>query len=82
MVSEELLAILACPACDDRPPLKLEGEFLVCTKCGRKYPIVDDIPHLLVEEAIEPPPSPSPASGGGNHVAGTSPASGGGNGGK
>lgn len=54
MISKELLEVLACPACDDRPPLAEEGEFLVCTKCGRKYPVVDDIPHLLVEEAIEP----------------------------
>ncbi|GMV37992.1 MAG: hypothetical protein AMXMBFR61_25000 [Fimbriimonadales bacterium] len=54
MVSEELLAILACPACDERPPLTQEAGFLVCTVCRRKYPVVDDIPHLLVEEAIEP----------------------------
>lgn len=54
MVSEELLAILACPACEERPPLTQEGDFLVCTVCRRKYPVVDDIPHLLVEEAIEP----------------------------
>jgi uncharacterized protein YbaR (Trm112 family) len=54
VISKELLEILACPACDERPPLREEDGFLVCTKCGRKYPIVDDIPHLLVEEAIEP----------------------------
>ena len=54
MISEELLQILACPACDERPPLRLEGETLVCTKCARVYPIVDGIPHLIVEEATEP----------------------------
>ena len=54
MISEDLLQILACPACDERPPLRLEGEFLICTKCARKYPIVDGIPHLLVEDAVEP----------------------------
>lgn len=54
MVSKELLDILACPACEDRPPVREEGEFLICTKCGRKYPVVDDIPHMLVEEAVLP----------------------------
>lgn len=50
-LSEELLAVLACPACDERPKLRLEGDRLVCPICGRAYPIVDGIPHLLVEEA-------------------------------
>jgi uncharacterized protein len=54
VISEDLLSILACPACDERPPLRLEGETLVCTKCARVYPIVDGIPHLIVEEAVEP----------------------------
>ncbi len=52
-----LLAILACPACHgvlrldeadaDRPEL-------VCTACGLAYPIRDEIPVLLVEEARRP----------------------------
>lgn len=54
-VSKELLEILACPACDERPPLELvdEDAFLQCTSCKRKYPITDGIPQLVVEEAIE-----------------------------
>jgi uncharacterized protein YbaR (Trm112 family) len=52
MLSAELLAILACPACEERPPLELRGEYLVCHQCRRAYPIRDDIPVLLVEEAI------------------------------
>jgi uncharacterized protein YbaR (Trm112 family) len=52
MLSAELLAILACPACEERPPLELRGEYLVCLQCRRAYPIRDDIPVLLVEEAI------------------------------
>lgn len=52
-LSEELLKILACPACEKRPPVKLDAskQKLVCASCGRKYPIVDGIPVLLVEEA-------------------------------
>jgi len=56
MVSEQLLDILACPACDERPPVKLteDGQFLLCEQCGRRYPIRDDIPVMLVDEAILP----------------------------
>lgn len=52
MLSAELLAILACPACEERPPLELRGEYLVCLQCRRAYPIREDIPVLLVEEAV------------------------------
>jgi len=56
MISKELLDILACPACDERPPVKLSGDqkFLVCDKCGRHYPIREDIPVMLVDEAVIP----------------------------
>jgi uncharacterized protein len=46
-----LLAILACPEC--RSALRVDdaaGE-LVCTGCGLAYPVRDDIPVLLVDEA-------------------------------
>lgn len=52
MIDKELLEILACPVC--KTDVRLEQEKLVCTKCGRRYPIKDDIPVMLVEEA-EPP---------------------------
>ncbi len=65
-IDEQLLELLACPACDDRPPLRLEGETLVCDECHRIYPIVDGIPELLVESATLPedgePSDPSPKS--------------------
>jgi uncharacterized protein YbaR (Trm112 family) len=54
MIDQKLLDILACPLCDSRPPLRLDGEYLVCTVCGHGFPIVDDIPHLLPESALEP----------------------------
>lgn len=52
MIDPTLLEILACPLRDDRPPLRLEGDFLVCDECRMKFPIVDGIPRLLAEEAI------------------------------
>ncbi len=48
-ISKELLEILACPA--DKQPVELQGEdFLVCRTCGRRYPIEDGIPIMLIEE--------------------------------
>lgn len=52
VLNPELLAILACPACEERPPLEQRGDYLVCKQCRRAYPIRDEIPVLLVEEAI------------------------------
>jgi len=49
MIDEELLKILACPAC--KSDIKLENNKIVCTKCGRKYPIKDGIPIMLIDEA-------------------------------
>jgi uncharacterized protein YbaR (Trm112 family) len=47
-LSQELLEILVCPL--DHAKVELKGETLVCTKCGREYPIEDGIPNMLVEE--------------------------------
>jgi uncharacterized protein YbaR (Trm112 family) len=52
----KLVEILACPADDNRPPLRMEGDTLVCDQCGRIYPIQDGIPILLPEEATLPTP--------------------------
>lgn len=51
MIDPGLLELLACPRCDERPPLRLAGSFLVCDQCESAYPIIDDIPHLLPEDA-------------------------------
>lgn len=51
MIDEKLLELLACPACEDRPPVRLEGNRLICDKCHRAYPIRDGIPEMLVESA-------------------------------
>jgi len=49
MIDKELLNILACPAC--KADIELKNDKIVCTKCGRKYPIRDGIPIMLIEEA-------------------------------
>ena len=51
-VDEKLLEILACPQCKVR--VEVEGERLVCVRCGRRYRVEDGIPIMLLEEA-EPP---------------------------
>lgn len=47
-----LLEIIVCPAC--RSTLAVAGEELVCQGCGLAYPVRDDIPVLLVDEARKP----------------------------
>jgi uncharacterized protein YbaR (Trm112 family) len=51
-IDPELLAILACPV--DHAPVSDEGSSLVCTGCGRRYPVRDGIPVMLVDEAEGP----------------------------
>ena len=51
-VDKELLEILACPV--DHAPVVRDGDRIVCTQCRRRYPIRDDIPIMLVEEAELP----------------------------
>ena len=70
MVSQELLEILRCPACvrEKDGLLDLVKEtWLVCQDCGRKYPIREDIPVMLIDEGdkwkdvpIEELPVPPP----------------------
>jgi uncharacterized protein len=53
MIPQDLLDILVCPAC--KKPLELRakdgGENLKCGECRRVYPVRDNIPILLVDEA-------------------------------
>ena len=72
MVSTDLLEILRCPNCVHEKDGLLtlhKDSWLICQDCGRKYPIVDDIPVMLIEEGdkwiatdkaklpVPPPPS-------------------------
>ncbi|TMI84308.1 MAG: Trm112 family protein [Bacillati bacterium ANGP1] len=54
VIDKELLEILACPAC--RAPVVQRADRIVCTKCGRRYPIRDGIPVMLIDEAEQPAP--------------------------
>ena len=51
-IDKTLLEILACPVC--HAPVHQEGEWIVCEGCGRRYPIRDGLPIMLVEEAVVP----------------------------
>jgi uncharacterized protein YbaR (Trm112 family) len=54
-VDPELLEILACPNCKTPVVLVNDGTGLKCNECRRVYPIKDDIPVMLIDEAtIEP----------------------------
>jgi uncharacterized protein YbaR (Trm112 family) len=53
MVSKDLLEILRCPNCvRERDGLLdyYKESWLICLDCGRKYPIRDDIPVMLIDE--------------------------------
>lgn len=72
MISKDLLEILRCPACvqEKEGSLKLHNDaWLICQDCSRKYPIVEDIPVMLIDEGDKwvqtkekdlpiPPPKP------------------------
>ena len=50
-----LLEILACPNCKTKVELVNNGTALKCGQCKRVYPIKDDIPVMLLDEAtVEP----------------------------
>ena len=49
MIDKVLLDILACPFC--KGSVSVVNGKIVCGSCGRKYPIIDGIPVMLVEEA-------------------------------
>jgi uncharacterized protein len=50
-VDAELLEILACPVCKTPVVLVKNGSALKCSSCKRVYPIKDDIPVMLIDEA-------------------------------
>ena len=51
-ISKELLDILACPKCKGDIRLTEAGEGLICDACRLMYPIKEDIPVMLIDEAI------------------------------
>ncbi len=55
MISKDLLDILVCPACKKPLQLKETGESLKCMECRRVYPVRDNIPIMLLDQAVTDP---------------------------
>ncbi len=51
-IRQELLEILACPKCKGEVRLNEDGTGLICDSCRLLYEIKDDIPIMLIDEAI------------------------------
>ncbi|MBI4173648.1 MAG: Trm112 family protein [Candidatus Aenigmarchaeota archaeon] len=49
MVDKELLAILACPKC--KGDVNLEKQFITCKACSLAFPVLDDVPDMLLDDA-------------------------------
>lgn len=50
-ISQKLLNLLVCPECKTPVKLTPDQAGLQCHTCHRVYPIRDEIPVMLVEEA-------------------------------
>jgi uncharacterized protein len=50
-MSQELLDMLVCPVCKTAVKMTADKSGLKCGTCYRVYPVRDDIPVMLVEEA-------------------------------
>lgn len=57
-----LSQIAACPACDTRPKLNKTEAGYQCPNCHREYPIIDGIPHLVINEGLTPSPTTKQSS--------------------
>lgn len=51
-LQKELLEIIVCPKCKGDLIYDKEKERLICKNCSVYYPIKEDIPILLIEEAL------------------------------
>jgi uncharacterized protein YbaR (Trm112 family) len=51
-LSKELLDILACPKCKGDIVLNRANDGLICKSCHLIYQIKDDIPVMLIDEAL------------------------------
>ncbi len=52
-IRRELLDILACPQCKGKVAPFGKEEGLICKTCGLIFPIRDDIPVMLIDEAVK-----------------------------
>jgi hypothetical protein len=54
-ISASFIAVLACPLCGAEVKLTADEKGLKCSSCYRVYPIKDDIPVMIIDEAaVEP----------------------------
>ncbi len=51
MLSDKLLAILACPQCKGDLEYDRDNNKLICQNCRLKFNVEDDIPIMLINEA-------------------------------
>ena len=51
MIKQELIDILACPKCKGPVEFIQEQSGLICRACQLLYPIREDIPIMLIDEA-------------------------------
>ena len=51
MMNDQLLDILACPACKSKVEVRQEHVVCMNPACGLKFPIRNGIPVMLIEEA-------------------------------
>jgi len=69
-VDATLLEILVCPACRAKLSVDDHAGELVCNGCGLAYPVHDDIPVMLIDEARRPDPPPESPVGDGSAQSG------------
>ena len=67
MIDKEMLDDMCCPDCHGVLELNEGAAHLLCLQCGKRYPIRDGIPVMIIDEAEPPAPgfvpqSPAPAS--------------------
>lgn len=54
-VEQELIDLLICPNCRGEIEYRPQEDLIICKgDCKYRYPVVDDIPHMLIDEAIKP----------------------------
>ncbi len=51
-LSPQLLAILVCPKCHGELEYREGESSLVCRACRLRYPVRDDVPVMLIDEAM------------------------------
>jgi hypothetical protein len=49
MIDKELIRVLACPAC--KADVEFKDNKIVCKSCGKKYPVKNGIPMMLIDQA-------------------------------